>query len=92
MGNQTAVRRGPWKLVLDGVLVEGAPADDAVHLSDLRGDPGERVNLRERQAGLTVELEAAARTWRAGIEKRWRAEFSPETQGTVTHPSRPPAR
>ncbi|RKY58262.1 MAG: sulfatase, partial [Candidatus Latescibacterota bacterium] len=34
-GGQTAVRRGKWKLVLNGQLVEGAPPEDEVHLSDL---------------------------------------------------------
>ena len=84
MKKQTAIRRGEWKLVLDGQLVEGTPADDAVHLSNLDQDMGEKVNLQGQQAELVVDLKAAALSWRAGIERRWKKEFSPEIQGTVT--------
>ena len=85
MGRQTAVRRGKWKLVLNGELVEGAPAADAVHLSDLTQDIGEQVNLAQDQPELAAELEAMALQWRAEIESRWETEFSVSDQGTVTH-------
>lgn len=68
MGQQTAMRRGPWKLVLNGQLVEGAPVEDAVHLSNLDEDMGERVNLAERYPELTEEMQAAAQRWRSGME------------------------
>lgn len=86
-GPQTAVRRGPWKLVLDGQLVEGAPPEDAVHLADLEADPGERSNLRGQHSDLTAELTALARSWRAGIERRWEREWRPRTAGTTGRPS-----
>lgn len=54
MGKQTAVRRGRWKLVLGGQLVEGAPPEDAVHLSDLDEDAGERLNLKDAYPGKSV--------------------------------------
>lgn len=85
MNKQTAVRRGQWKLVLDGQLVEGAPPEDAVHLADLEADMGERHNLQEAEAERTAALQQEAADWRAGIERRWEQEFSPERQGTVTH-------
>lgn len=85
MDEQTAVRRGKWKLVLKGTLVEGAPPTDEVHLANLKEDPGEKLNLKDRSADLAEELTGAAKRWRAGIEARWRKEFSPERQGTVTH-------
>ncbi len=85
MGQQLAVRRGPWKLVLNGQLVEGAPAEDAVHLSNLEQDMGERVNLADRQPDLTAELTSAVRAWHEAIQRRWEREFSPERQGKVTH-------
>lgn len=75
MDGQTAVRRGPWKLVLDGQLVEHAPPEDNVHLSNLDDDPGERVNLAARQPALTADLKAAALQWRAGIEACWQREY-----------------
>ncbi|MBM3474978.1 MAG: sulfatase [Armatimonadetes bacterium] len=70
-GNQTAVRQGNWKLVLNGQLVEGAPPEDAVHLSDLEEDMGERVNLAEREPAVTAELKAAAEAWRADTDHHW---------------------
>jgi len=88
MNDQTAVRRGDWKLVLDGVLVEGAPVEDAVHLSSLAEDMGERENLAEANPELTAELKAAAEAWRAGIERRWTNEWQPRLNGTTTHPEK----
>ena len=85
MGDQTAVRRGNWKLVLNGQLVEGAPPEDAVHLCDLSRDIGERDNLGDAHPDLTAELQAAAQSWRQGIEARWDRDYSPQKQGTVTH-------
>ena len=85
MDKQTAMRRGPWKLVLEGQLVEGAAAEDAVHLSHLEQDMGERKNLRQEQPALAKQMQTAALAWRAGIEKRWAEEFVPARGGTVTH-------
>ena len=81
MDGQTAMRRGPWKLVLDGQLVEGEPAQEPVYLSNLNEDMGERVNLRERYPDLAVEMTAAARAWRNALEARWQAEFAPRPSG-----------
>ncbi len=88
MDAQTAVRQGNWKLVLNGVLVEGAAPADAVHLADLANDPGERHNLADRYPEVTAELTAAAEAWRAGIEARWAAYWLPRLQGTTTHAGR----
>jgi len=85
MNDQLAVRRGNWKLVLNGRLVEQAPPEDAVHLSDLAEDMAERVNLAPDRPDLAAELADAVRNWHAGIEQRWAGEFSVEDQGTVTH-------
>ncbi len=85
MGDQTAVRRGRWKLVLNGQLVEGAPPADAVHLADLAEDVGERTNLAGDRPELTAELKAAAETWRADLERRWVEEFDPQRQGRTSH-------
>ncbi|MEZ4636795.1 MAG: sulfatase-like hydrolase/transferase [Caldilineaceae bacterium] len=85
MESQTAVRRGPWKLVLNGRLVEGAPPEDAVHLANLDDDLGERTNLHDAEQERTAELAALAQSWRAGIEERWTREYSVARQGTVTH-------
>ena len=85
MAKQTAVRRGPWKLVLRGQLVEGAPPTDDVHLANLEDDMGEQRNLKDEQPELCAELTAAAEQWRAGIETRWADYWKPRFDGTTTH-------
>jgi arylsulfatase A len=77
MGRQTAVRKGRWKLVLHGQLVEGAPPEDEVFLADLASDPAERTNLRESHPEITRELREAATSWRQGIEERWERQWRP---------------
>lgn len=77
MAGQTAMRRGNWKLVLNGQLVEGAPPEDAVHLSDLSADMGERQNLSRDHPDITAEMTAAATAWYDGIEQRWQTEWQP---------------
>ena len=83
MDDQTAVRRGRWKLVLNGRLVEGAPPEDAVHLADLEADMGERVNLKDAHPALAAELTHAGLAWREGIERSWREHWLPRQQGTT---------
>lgn len=85
MNQQTAVRRGPWKLVLEGQLLEGAPVEDAVHLANLEKDPAETKNLKAEFPEVTAELSQSARDWRNAIESRWNKEFSVEKQGIATH-------
>ncbi|GMV99168.1 MAG: arylsulfatase [Candidatus Hydrogenedentota bacterium] len=77
---QTAVRRGKWKLVLHGTLVEGAPPEDDVHLSNLDEDPGEKVNLVNREPDIAAELRSAAESWRARIDQRWETEWKPKLE------------
>jgi arylsulfatase A-like enzyme len=85
MNGQTAARRGRWKVVLDGQLVEHEGPVAGVWLSDLESDPGERVNLRACEPAIADELAASAVAWRAGIERRWADEFAPARQGTTGH-------
>jgi arylsulfatase A-like enzyme len=91
MGRQTAIRRGRWKLVLNGQLVEsdrtGTPIEDmrpedAVFLADLVADPDERTNLRDRHPEIAGVMRAAAEAWRAGIEERWQREWRGRTEET----------
>ncbi len=77
MQGQTAVRRGPWKLVLNGQLVEGTPPEDAVHLANVETDMGEGYNLKDAHPELVAELTAAAQAWRARIEERWQRYWLP---------------
>lgn len=85
MNKQTAVRQGRWKLVLNGQLVEGLPAEDAVYLSDLEADPGETTNLAAQRPEIAAELQTAAEQWRAGIEKHWTDHFSGAVRRLTGH-------
>ena len=76
MENQTAVRCGKYKLVLNGQLVEGEPKRAEVFLSDLESDPGEKNNLAEELPNLTEELKTAALEWRAALEDNWNKNFA----------------
>ncbi|MBC7287142.1 MAG: sulfatase-like hydrolase/transferase, partial [Armatimonadetes bacterium] len=88
MDNQTAVRRGKWKLVLNGQLVEGVPPEDAVFLADMEADPGERINLRDDYPDVAAELKEAAETWRAQLEREWEQKWSRLAIHHTGHPLR----
>lgn len=75
MDNQTAVRKGNYKLVLNGCLVEKEVPVCPVHLSDIIIDPGESINLAEEYSEITEALKSAALKWRNEIEKRWETEW-----------------
>lgn len=85
MGAQTAVRRGKWKLVLKGQLVEGTSAENEVHLANLETDMEERNNLKDEYPELTAALTQLAQTWREEIEDRWQNEWLPKSNGTTGH-------
>jgi arylsulfatase A-like enzyme len=85
MEAQTAVRRGKWKLVLKGQLVEDTDPMAAVHLSDVVNDPGESVNLAESEPVITTELTKLAEDWRASIEKRWEDDYNSADYEYVAH-------
>jgi len=74
-GEQTAVRQGKWKLVLEGKLVEYENPIAAVHLADLDVDPSESNNLADAEPEIAAELTRLVQDWRDGIEKRWSDEF-----------------
>ena len=76
MGNQTAVRRGDYKLVLNGQTVEDGDVAAPVFLSNLADDPSEKNNLAGALPELAETLASAATQWRAGIEKTWEEKFA----------------
>ena len=76
MEEQTAVRRGRYKLVLNGRLEESQPPRSPVFLADLDNDPGETRNLADEMPELCRELTEAALAWRSGIESTWEKEFA----------------
>lgn len=65
--HQLAIRRGKWKLVLNGKLDFTRSQPDAVHLSDLESDPGERINLADKEPSITTELTTAVKAWAASV-------------------------
>ena len=83
MNEQTAVRKGKWKLVLDGHLIEGVPSENNVHLSDLENDMAESKNLIEKYPQITKELKKIAENWRNGIDNRWKTKWLPKANGTT---------
>ena len=76
MAEQTAVRQGNYKLVLNGQLVEQETPEDEVFLSDLSKDPGETTNLAGEMPELAEKLKEKALAWRAGIERTWEEKFA----------------
>ena len=74
--DQTAVRRGNYKLVLNGRLEEHKAPRAPVFLADLESDPGETNNLADTEPALCEELTRLALEWREGIEETWQNEFA----------------
>ncbi|MCU1261540.1 MAG: sulfatase [Bryobacterales bacterium] len=75
-GPQLAIRKGEWKLVLNGVVHDGTPegdkpltGDDAVFLSNLLSDPGEQSNLRHQHPEIADQLQTLLQQWRKEVEK-----------------------
>lgn len=75
MEGQTAVRKGRYKLVINGRLEEFSEVQDEYFLSDIEADPGERNNLADELPEICEELKNAALNWRAGIEENWENKF-----------------
>lgn len=75
--DQLAIRRGPWKLVINGRDYNRDPkgwepltGDDAMFLSNLEEDPGESKNLRRANPKLVDELATAAQRWQDSLPKQ----------------------
>jgi arylsulfatase A-like enzyme len=76
-GKQLAVRRGYWKLVINGMTYDRTEegkkpltGDDAMFLANLKDDPGETKNLRHLHPELVDDL--------ASLVHKWRKEVGPE--------------
>jgi arylsulfatase A-like enzyme len=62
--NQLAVRRGPWKLILNPPSVPGDEVKDPVWLSNLKDDPYEKRNWLADQPQLARELQQRLEAWK----------------------------
>lgn len=61
--NQLAVRKGNWKLVLNGKLDFDIVSPAPVHLSNLEEDPGERNNVVEQYPEIAEDMMAQLQQW-----------------------------
>ena len=73
---QLATRQGKWKLVENGKLFDGSPdankplqGEDALFLSDLSRDPGEKTNLRRQHPEVVDRLSTATHQWLEDVKK-----------------------
>ncbi|MBL8240256.1 MAG: sulfatase-like hydrolase/transferase [Bryobacterales bacterium] len=73
---QLAIRKGQWKLTLNGYEASGTPesrkpitGEDAVFLANLEQDPGEKKNLRREFPAVAEELEKELRAWLDAVQK-----------------------
>src|SRR5699024_3979557 len=66
---QAAVRKGNWKLVLNGKLDFTRKQADNVHLSDLANDLGERNNVAQEHPEIVEELMEAIERWQETLVK-----------------------
>ncbi|MCD6361567.1 MAG: sulfatase-like hydrolase/transferase [Armatimonadetes bacterium] len=72
---QRAIRRGEWKLVLDGVLRDSEDQQPSPFLSNLADDPSEQNNLADEYPEMTGELTAEVEEW-AGEQQQWFTEHA----------------
>ena len=85
LGVQTAVRRGRWKLVLNGQLIQDEPQPDPVFLADVVADMAESRNVAAENPSLVAELRGVAERWRQGIEDRWERGHAQRYVGEVSY-------
>ncbi|MBR3271747.1 MAG: sulfatase-like hydrolase/transferase [Clostridia bacterium] len=76
MEDQTALREGRYKLVLNGRLVEEETPKEPVFLADLSTDPGETVNLAAAMPERVQSMTARATAWRADLERYWEQHYA----------------
>ena len=75
MEGQTAVRKGKYKLVINGRLEEFSEVQDEYFLSDLENDPGEKINLANELPELCEQLKNKALSWRQELEENWEKKY-----------------
>lgn len=76
MNGQLAIRCGNYKLVLNGVLVEGGESLAPRVLCDMENDPSETHNLVDDLPELADELEEDVLRWSQDMELFWAENFA----------------
>ncbi len=66
-GKQSAVRRGPWKLILNPPSVPGDEVTGKLWLSNLAEDPGEKRNWSAANPAKVAELQKLLEDWRRKV-------------------------
>ncbi len=79
-GEQTAIRRGDHKLIVNVRPDGDQPLPDRFVLSDLANDPREEVNLSEQMPDLASDMLNAALDWRKQLVRDWRVRFAPNSR------------
>ena len=67
---QRAVREGDWKLILNPPGVPGDELKEDVWLSNLREDPGERINFKSRNPEIVTRLRASIDQWFTSVTQK----------------------
>lgn len=67
-GNQLAVRRGEWKLILNPPSVPGDEVTDKRWLSNLKEDPAEKRNWSAENPALVQDLRSLVENWRNSLQ------------------------
>ena len=75
-GPQLAIRKGEWKLTLNGYEANGRPdsrkpktGEDAIFLANLEQDPGEKKNVRNEFPAVAEALEKEVKVWLEAVRK-----------------------
>ena len=75
-GPQLAIRKGEWKLTLNGYEANGGPdsrkpktGEDAIFLANLEQDPGEKKNVRNEFPAVAEALEKEVKVWLEAVQK-----------------------
>lgn len=84
--DQTSVRRGKWKLTLNGTLVENVPPEDSVFLADLDADMAEQHNLKDEKPDIAKELTETAQQWRQRMDDYWDDTWASRMTGPMLVP------
>ena len=65
--NQSAVRAGDWKLIVNPPSFPGEPVRDKLWLSNLKDDPAEKRNWIQEQPRIAQQLEERLEAWKKSI-------------------------
>lgn len=75
---QYAVRKGNFKLVVNGKDIKGIGPDDHVHLADLSGPKVDNLNVKYKYPEKTKELKAIADKWYKEVINNYNTYWKPK--------------